>query len=276
MARIVVTSDLHLGITTADELRGLVEKITAEQPDLTVLAGDIGEGIENVRACLGMFKGLPGKVAVLMGNHDLWTERNDSQELWEKLLPDAVREAGMIWLEDAVWRGGEGDGVAVAGSMCWYDYSAVDPAAPPHDADWFAEYKGQYNPDAYFINWQWLDQQAAQTLGDALVERLRTLEDDPAVRAVMVVTHVPLFRVQMFYKPDDLRWGTGSAFFGNMTLGERLLPMRKLRRVISGHTHVGREGVVQRSDAPPLPVWVIPSDYHTPTYLTVETGELLG
>jgi predicted phosphohydrolase len=275
MARIVVTSDLHLGITTEDELRAMVERIAAEQPDLTVLAGDIGEGLENVRACLGMFKALPGQVAVLMGNHDLWTERSDSQELWDKLLPEAVREAGMIWLEDSVWRGGEADGVAVAGSMCWYDYSAVDPAVPPHDAAWFAEYKGQYNPDAYFINWQWSDQEAAQALGDALAQRLQTLEDDATVRAVMVVTHVPLFRVQMFYKADDLRWGTGSAFFGNMTLGDRLLTMRKLRRVISGHTHVGREGVVDRPGLAPLPVWVLPSDYHKPAYLVVETSELL-
>jgi len=276
MARIVVTSDLHLGITTEDELRAMVEQIAAEQPDLTVLAGDIGEGLANVRDCLAMFKALPGQVAVLMGNHDLWTERNDSQELWEKLLPEGVREADMIWLENTIWRGGEAGGVAVVGSMCWYDYSAVDPAVPPHDAEWFAEYKGQYNPDAYFINWQWSDQEAAKVLGDALVERLQKLEDDSTVRATLVVTHVPLFRVQMFYKPDDLRWGTGSAFFGNMTLGERLLPMSKLRRVISGHTHIGREGAVDRPGQPPLPVWVLPSDYHKPAYLTVETSELLG
>lgn len=275
MARIVVTSDLHLGITTEDELRAMVEQIAAEQPDLTVLAGDIGEGLENVRDCLAMFKALPGQVAALMGNHDLWTERNDSQELWEKLLPDAVREAGMIWLENTVWQSDKDEGVAVVGSMSWYDYSAVDPAVPPHDAAWFAEYKGQYNPDAYFINWKWSDEEAAKVLGDALVERLQKLEGDATVRATLVVTHVPVFRVQMFYKPDDLRWGTGSAFFGNMTLGERLLPMRKLRRVISGHTHIGREGMVDRPGLAPLPVCVLPSDYHKPAYLTLETSELL-
>lgn len=271
MTRIVVTSDLHLGITTEEELRALAERIAAEQPDLTVLAGDIGEGLANVSDCLRLFASLPGQVAVLMGNHDLWKHGLDSQDLWDRLLPEAVRDAGMIWLEDATWRR---DGVAVVGSMAWYDYTAVDPIVPPHPPEWFAEYKGQYNPDAYLINWKWTDLEMARMLGDALVGRMRALEDNPNVAAVLVVTHVPLYRVQMFYKPGDLRWGTGSAYFGNMTLGERLLPMRKLRRVISGHTHIGREGVVERPDQPPLPVWVIPSDYHKPVYLTVDSDDL--
>jgi Calcineurin-like phosphoesterase len=270
---ICVTCDLHLGITTEQELRALAERIAAEQPDLTVLAGDIGEGLANVRDCLRLFEPLPGQVAVLMGNHDLWMHGNDSQELWDRLLPDAVRDAGMIWLEDATWRG---DGVVVVGSMAWYDYTAADPIVPPQAPEWFATYKGQYNPDAYLINWKWSDLEVAKMLGDGLVERMQALEGDPAVQAVMVVTHVPLYRVQMFYKPGDLRWGTGSAYFGNMTLGERLLPMRKLRRVISGHTHIGREGVIERPGLPPLQVGVIASDYHKPVYLTVESSDLLA
>lgn len=272
MARIVVTSDLHLGITTAHELRALAERIAAEQPDLTVLAGDIGEGLMNIRACLRLFENLPGQVAVLMGNHDLWRHGYDSQKLWDELLPGAVRDAGMIWLEDATWMR---DDIAVVGSIAWYDYSGVDPVVPPYPPEWFAAYKAQYNPDAIYINWKWSDLAAAQMLGDALMERMRALEDNPAVRAVMVVTHVPLYRVQMFYKPGDLRWGTGSAYFGNMTLGERLLPLRKLRRVISGHTHIGREGTVARPDMPPLPVSVVDSDYHHPVYLMVESSDLL-
>ena len=61
-----------------------------------------------------------------------------------------------------------------------------------------------------------------------------------------------------------------------MTLGQRLLPMSKLRRVISGHTHIGREGTVDRPDMPPLPVSVVASDYHRPVYLLVESSDLLA
>ncbi|MGZ3585250.1 MAG: metallophosphoesterase, partial [Ktedonobacterales bacterium] len=91
MPTIVVTSDLHLGITNEARIRQLAEYIETEQPDLTVLAGDIGEGLQNVRACLSLFSRLPGTVAVLAGNHDVWARGHHSQDLWERHLPEAVR-----------------------------------------------------------------------------------------------------------------------------------------------------------------------------------------
>ncbi len=50
MSRIIVTSDLHLGISTVQEIQALAEQIASAQPDLTVLAGDLGEGLTNIRA----------------------------------------------------------------------------------------------------------------------------------------------------------------------------------------------------------------------------------
>jgi len=269
--KIVVTSDLHLGITTEEEIRALVERIAAEQPDLTVLAGDLGEGLPNVTACLRLFADLPGEVAVLVGNHDLWVHPGcpSSQELWERALPEAVRAAGMLWLEDAVWRRGE---LAVAGSIAWYDYSAIDPTVGPYTLEQIAEYKARKFPDAFFMDWPWTDQEFSARCGDALVARLQALEDDPAVRTTLVVTHDPVFEVQMLRKPGDHGWGRTNAFFGNLTLGQRLTPMRKLRLVISGHTHVGREGRVARPEfagAAPIGAYVLPSDYHKPVHFVV-------
>ncbi len=268
---IVVTSDLHLGLTTEAEIRALVERIAAERPDLTVLAGDIGEGLPNVTACLRLFTELPGEVAVLMGNHDLWIHGHGpgSQELWERALPDAVREAGMLWLEDAIWRRGD---LALVGSIAWYDYSAIDPTVGPFTIEQIADYKARKFPDAFFMNWPWTDQEFAARCGDGLVARLQTLEDDPSVRATLVVTHDPVFEVQMLRKPGEIGWGKTNAFFGNLTLGQRLTPFRKLRWVISGHTHVGREGRVERpelADAQPIGAYVLPSDYHKPVHVVV-------
>jgi predicted phosphohydrolase len=274
MARIIVTSDLHLGITTEQQVRALAAQIAGDQPDLTILAGDLGEGLSNIRACLRLFAHLPGQVAVLMGNHDLWAyERHATQTLWDELLPRTVRDAGMLWLEDSAWIR---DGVAVVGSMTWYDYSAVDPAVRPHSAAWFARHKRRYNNDARFVTWKWSDQEAARILGDALVWRARAREVDPTVQAVMVVTHVPIFRAQMCSKPGDLHWGISNAYFGNLTLGERLIGMSKLRRVVSGHTHCGREEVIERPGLPPLAVSVVASDYHRPAHVTIESGALLA
>jgi predicted phosphohydrolase len=274
LARIIVTSDLHLGITTEQQVWAHAEQIAHEQPDLTVLAGDLGEGLSNIRACLRLFAQLPGQVAVLMGNHDVWAyQHHASQTLWEELLPQVVRDAGMLWLEESAWIR---DGVAVVGSMTWYDYSAVDPAVPPHSAAWFARHKRRYNNDSRFVTWKWSDPEAARILGDALVERVHRLEVDPTMQAVMVVTHVPILGAQMFSKPGDRRWGISNAYFGNLTLGARLIGMSKLRRVVSGHTHCGREESIERPGMPSLPVSVVASEYHRPAHVTVESGALLA
>ncbi len=219
MAKIVITSDLHLGITSAAELRAVADAIAAEEPALAVLAGDLGEGLPHIVECLKLFAHLPGEVAVLAGNHDVWARANSSsQELWKWRLPEAVHAAGMLWLEDTAW---QRDGLAVAGSLAWYDYSAADPAflsAPPQ---FFAERKGYYNLDARYIVWPWSDQEFAARLGDGLCERLQGLEADPRVCGVLVVSHVPLFEEQMCRKPHDLHWGLSNAYFSNLTLGQR-------------------------------------------------------
>lgn len=263
---IAVTSDLHLGITKEEHLRQLAERIEAEQPDLTVLAGDIGEGLHNFTACLSLFANLPGTVAVLAGNHDVWARGHHSQNLWERHLPEATRDAGMLWLEDDTWRQ---NGVAVIGSIAWYNYSAVDPTIPPHPPAYFTSQKRNYNLDAKYVDWPWTDGEFATRVGDALVARLTELETDSNISSIIAVTHVPLFDVQMARKPADPRWGFSNAYFGNLTLGHRILQSNKLRVVVSGHTHVGRNGLVTRPDVsnlPPISVSVLASDYNNPAY----------
>lgn len=266
MARVIVTSDLHLGITDKKTLQAHAAAIAAERPDLTVLAGDIGEGLERFRACLDIFRDLPGEVAVLAGNHDVWARFGQrSADLWERWLPEATVAAGMIWLEDEVWRR---DGLAVTGSIAWYDYSAAAPHLDKSVEFWAAN-KGRWNADAWYVDWAWTDQEFAGRVGDALVERVQRLEADPTVEAILVATHVPLYEEQMLRKPHDPGWTFGNTYFGNMTLGERLLFASKLRTVISGHTHVSRAGLHARAGEP-LPVMVIHSEYGDPNSITFD------
>lgn len=282
MTTIVITSDLHLGITKRDEIEPLVAAIGAERPDLTVIAGDIGEGEAQIRACLALFQGLPGEVAVVGGNHDVWALSApwklggpDSQELWERVLPGTVRDAGMRWMEEENWRAG---GLAVAASIAWYDYSGAAEDIPPQTEEYWIELKRTplpdgrlINPDSKFINWPWSDVDFATARADALVERIAMLEADASVDTVLLVTHVPVFREQLIIKADVPRWGYGNAFFGNLTLGERLRGMRKLRAVVSGHTHIGVKATTAHG-AGPLPVWVTTSDFHKPSYVVYDSA----
>src|SRR5579884_278021 len=91
MTRVVVTSDLHLGVTTEARVRALRDRIAAERPDLTVLAGDVGERYPNVARCFALFSGLPGQLGVLAGNHDVWARAGrHSRDLLERDLPIAT------------------------------------------------------------------------------------------------------------------------------------------------------------------------------------------
>ena len=273
MGLIIVASDLHLGITEEAPIRALATEIAAQQPDLTVLAGDIGEGLARISACLSVFAQLPGRVAVVAGNHDVWTFRGgpSSQDMWERLVPQAVRGAGMIWLEDETCRVGD---VAVVGSLAWYDYSGVDPTVPPYPPEHFVSEKPSRNLDGRYVTWPWSDVDFAERLGDKLCARLEALEADASVRDVLVVTHVPLCERQLRRRPDDPRWGFGNAYFGNLTLGRRVLAFPKVRRIVSGHTHIPAQGMEPRPGLPDVPVEVVPSDFGSPRAITLRSEAL--
>lgn len=273
MTRVIITSDLHLGITREDQIRPLVARIAAEEPELTMLAGDIAEGIQNFAHCLTLFQDLPGEVGIIAGNHDVWSRGRSSQDLFQNELPALTRAAGMHWLEGDEWRR---DDLAVVASLAWYDYSAADATLPSMPATWYAAQKGRYNMDAQFVDWPWSDVDFAERLGNALCERLARIEHDAAIARVLVVTHVPLVEEQMCRKPGDARWGTSNAYFGNLTLGNRVLAFPKVAAIVSGHTHIGREATIPSPIAPegaPIHVSVIPSEYGRPAFVVVETSE---
>jgi hypothetical protein len=177
----------------------------------------------------------------------------------------------MLWLEDMVWRSG---GLAVIGSLAWYDYSA---AKQKHYAlEYYAANKSRFNADGLYIDWQWTDPEFAGRLGDQLVTRLDQAEREPGVQACLVVTHVPLVEEQIVRRPWSPRWTIGNAYFGNLTLGSRVLQFRKVQAIISGHTHVGRRGNTARPNFPkmaPVPVYVVPSDYNKPEFVTVQLAQ---
>src|SRR5690242_8837103 len=129
--RIAITSDLHFdpghNLTSPYKIEAMVADIQNQQPDAVVIAGDLAHGLSRFIACLELFSVFDVPVAVVAGNHDVWRDQRGgygSLALWEELLPEAVRRAGAVWLEDENLILGS---TAICGSMLWYDYSAVDP-----------------------------------------------------------------------------------------------------------------------------------------------------
>lgn len=266
--KLAVTSDLHVDpsgrLTTRARIDALAQAIADESPALVVLAGDLGHTLRGWELCLDAFRSMPCPVAALAGNHDVWSDRaaqQGSEQLFTQTLAARCQRAGVIWLEDQTLRFGS---VAVVGSMAWYDYSAVDPTVAMSAAQ-LEELKGAFNNDARRVDWPHRDAVIAQRLGDALVARLEGLERDASIERVAVVTHVPLLEEQMERRPEDPTWGLCNAYFGNLTLGERVTAYGKVRAIVSGHTHSRK-----RARRGAIDVRVVGSDYGAPEFELVE------
>jgi predicted phosphohydrolase len=270
--RIAVTADLHWGSVHREgdsATRLLADALKADPPDLLILAGDVGAG-DHFAGCLELFADLPGLKAVVPGNHDIWVmpddPRGDSLDLYRDRLPDVSRRFGFHYL-DAGPLILPGSGLAVAGTMNWYDYSwSIDrlPAAAPDYEERLRTKRftrGRLN-DARFVRWPHTDPSFTREIVETFGRHL----DEALARAdrVIVVTHHPTFHGLSFPEPGDrempppldrLLW---EAFAGNRAI-EELLERHadRIAFAFCGHTHRARENRLG-----PIRGYNVGGDYH--------------
>jgi hypothetical protein len=260
--KLAITSNLYLPVTHPDRLADLARQMAGFGPDAVVVAGDLAESLADFTRCLKLLRGqLSCPIHVLAGDHDFWARPPyDSSRLWRELIPQAVANAGCDYLEGSSF---VIEGVAVAGTVAWYDYSSAGMAGMVSDLE-FAQKKYMYNADALRIDWEWSDPEFAGLAGAAFLRTLDRLEQDPAVGPIVVVTHFPILEQQL---ARDRLHGFASAYAGNLTLGKKVLPRAKVSHVISGHAPLARECRVQRLGLPAVEVRVLPGDYERPAWL---------
>ena len=157
--KLAITSDLALPVTPPDRLTALARQMAGSTPDVAILAGDLAESLADFTRCLNLFRGeLSCPIWVLPGEHDFWARPPyDSRKLWRELLPQAVATAGCQWLEGQAF---VHEGIAVAGTVAWYDYSASPMGGMVSDLE-FAQQKYLHNADALRIDWEWGDPEFA-------------------------------------------------------------------------------------------------------------------
>ncbi|MBX3063393.1 MAG: metallophosphoesterase [Anaerolineae bacterium] len=274
--RIVITSDLHYQQRhphTDSVIRQFVEKLADLKPDCLIIGGDIGEGVSNFDQMLVLLRVVDCPRLVLAGNHDLWVYPQDaehgitSDKLWLDILPRLTREHGAIWLEGENWIR---DGVGICGTIGWYDFTARDPSIAMSIEE-YASNKKMFVNDGIRLKWDRNDVDFAEEIGEAFSGRLQALDNDSSVREILVVTHVPAFEEGIIRKSGNIGWNISNAYFGNLTLGTRILASSKVHRVISGHTHVGVEATILGT-ARPIEMQVIGADYGKPAYVLIEIG----
>lgn len=240
--RLAVTADLHWGLDPHGDAatRELARKVEDLAPDAFAIAGDIGEGEEFAR-CLGLFSRLTCDRLAAPGNHDVWTrdEAVDSLELYERGLPQLAAGAGFQYLDQRPYL--PVPGLAVVGSMNWYDYSFADPAVEEEHPDAPEMYRHKRFPngvhnDGRFVRFGLTDEAFTQRVVSAFQAQLGALPE--TVAGVIAIQHHP--PVQELFYPTPLTntyqrfW---LAYTGNRRMQDVVLDDPRIRAVICGHTH---------------------------------------
>lgn len=243
------TSDFH--IDTSKEnfmiLKRIKQKLELKNPDVFIIAGDIGAYLSSVQDALSVFRNLDLKKIFIPGNHDIWKEGNGSSyEKYFSLLPEIARENNFIplWLKPIVI-----NGIGFCGSMGWYDYSLRNSKMRFTVKDYIhKEYNGS----------MWMDKQNAnfvnqkKRMKDTEITELlyrRFVNDCESIyrnsRKIVVVFHHVPFKEMLLYKnrPD---WDYFSAFMGSEKFGKYLLRKNKVKLVISGHQHLKKRTEIRR------------------------------
>ena len=124
--RLAVTADLHWGPHASGNAATTPLRAfsATSPPDVLILAGDMGAE-DQFGHCLALFDELPGRKAVVPGNHDIWVTsddpRGDSLKVYREHLPNVCRPpASIISITDRCVLEAS---LAVVGSINWYDYS---------------------------------------------------------------------------------------------------------------------------------------------------------
>lgn len=249
---LAITADLHWGHGGRGEeaTRQLASFLHRHTPDILILAGDIGTG-SLFDECLRSFADLPCRKALVPGNHDLWVrpqDGRDSLQLYEVDLAEMCRQHGFSYLD----RGPlflPDFGLALVGSINWYDYSWSLEALRrdyPGELERLATKqftRGRHN-DVNFVRWPLDDARFTARVVNTLAQHLR--QALAQVERVIIVTHHPPLRCISFPEKqppltiDDLLW---EAFGGNRAMEELLARhAERIAFAFCGHTHRARQG----------------------------------
>lgn len=266
--RLFVTADLHYNHRHSRPLaEDLIDRMNAQfRPgDAVLVVGDTAaaDGPE-LEQCLALFR-TSGPKLFLAGNHELWTREPDSHQLFMNELPRRVAAAGWHWLEGSpVMLAG---GVAVAGSIGWYDYSfalphlgiprrfyehKISPAAAERLSEFahLLESTEDISPAGMEVAARWndgrhvrlhrSDEQFLAERMSAFDSDLTALDVNPEVTRIIVgVHHVPFAELMPPKPATTVVTGKAfaGAFLGSAAMGRMLLRHPKVKDVYCGHSH---------------------------------------
>jgi len=235
--RLLAVSDLHV---RHPENRAIVEGLAGSPGDWLIVAGDVGEQVEDIAWALGLLRSRFDQVIWVPGNHELWTRGSGADGLrGEHRYRHLVNVCGGLDVrtpEDPfpVWAGPGGPAV-VAPLFLLYDYSFLpDGTSTPeeglavaHRARVVCTDEHLLHPDPYPDRAAWCRARVAEA------ER-RLGACDPALPTVLV-NHWPLTRLPT----RVLRYPEFALWCGTTRTADWHIRFRATA-VVYGHLHIPR------------------------------------
>ena len=231
-------SDLH--VRHADN-RAVVDGLRpADADDWLIVAGDVGERVDDVAWALGLLRERFARVLWVPGNHELWTRSKDPHPLRGEAryrhLVATCRGLDVLTPEDPypVWDG-PGGPVAVAPLFLLYDYSFLPAGCATkeqgleyaHGTGIVCNDEYLLHPDPYPSREAWCRARVAETEG-----RLAAL---PADLPTVLVNHYPLDR-----HPCDVLWHPEFAMWCGTELTADWHRRFRVETMVYGHLHIPR------------------------------------
>ncbi len=279
--RIVVTADLHFGISSSyDEktmifLEGLKEFLPI---DLMIICGDAAETInlgpenkgENHKRLFSKIREIPVEnIAFCAGNHDIWTrDADDSWEIYSEVLKDVARDFNITYLDFENLYLGD---YAIVGSMGHYDYSF---ATKDLEMEGTVVNEGHYESktppgslepvwnDARYIRWKYSDRDACEKICDSFESRF--MEAVNRADNVIVASHTaPIIEMNAHQNKSNARSNFFNAFSGASRLGEIMFKaVGKNIIAFSGHTHLAAGPIIKNG----IEFWNLGGGYGVPPF----------
>ncbi len=262
--RILVTADLHYDVPRSRYwTEELARQACKAGGDALLLVGDCAGAVHGIlRDCLLLFAQFPGRKFLVPGNHCLWClEGEDSIQRYEKIVPEIAAEAGFDVLDHspAVL-----DGVGLAGSIGWYDYSFRQESLgfpiefyqakmTPAAAQRFQEHRPMVEAlrdqlqerhfntavrwmDGVRVRMAMSDSEFLDHVVERLARQLRAFEADDSVRQVAVfVHHLPFRKLVPQDRPEQFAFA--AAYMGSEKIGRAIAACSKVSHVYCGHSH---------------------------------------
>lgn len=248
MVKFAFTSDLHVDLNTyPNDLRAW-RTGKSQQPiypwdsiesDTIVLCGDTSNDF--VTTCAVIQEAAKYREVIFLdGNHDFYGCRRTGEtvgSLAQKFRDFAIGWAGDINYLNVGAFGDESfliiDDVAFVGTNGWYNWDAVDTMTRQEE---FFQWKTQIN-DSRLINYDpnGMPDKLATRDSNALYEQIQKYQEDPAIRAIVVLTHTIPNKKGMV--GGDHPWvPTNGSYFNSFMIKNWFFP-GKIKFWGFGHTH---------------------------------------